>query len=70
MIVHETLEQGKPLTYEEMRMLAKAREMPISYDDDSPELSDEERARFYRVSESRTEKSKKQGLQQHCEGRG
>ena len=70
MIVHETLEPGNPLTDEEMKMLEKASEMPISYDEDSPELSDEELAQFYRVSESRTEKSKKQGLQQHCEGRG
>ena len=70
MIVHETMEPGKPLTEEEKKMLAKAREMPISYDDDSPELSDEELAQFYRVSESRPEKSKKQGLQQHCEDRG
>ena len=50
MIVHETLEPDKPLTEEEKKMLEKAREMPIVYDDDSPELSDEELARFYRVS--------------------
>ena len=58
MIVHETMEPGKPLTEEEKKMLAKAREMPISYDDDSPELSDEELAQFYRVSEGRPEKSR------------
>ena len=44
-------------------MLEKASEMPISYDENSPELSDEELAQFYRFSESRPEKSKKQGLQ-------
>ena len=71
MIAHETLEPGKPLTDEEMRMLAKAREMPISYDEDSPELSDEELAQYYRVSEGHPEKRKKPYLrQQGCEGRG
>ena len=40
MIVHETLEPGNPLTDEEKKMLAKVRQMPISYDEGSPELSD------------------------------
>ena len=71
MIVYETLELGKPLTDAEKKMLAKAREMPSAYDEDSPELSDEELARFYRVSEGRPEKRKKPGLlKQGGEGLG
>ena len=58
MIVHEPLEPGKPLTGEE-KMLEKAGQMPISYDDDSQELSDEELAGLYRVSDGRPETQKK-----------
>ena len=41
------------------KMLEKAGQMPISYDDDSQELSDEELAGFYRVSEGRPETQKR-----------
>ena len=48
------------LSAEQIHMLEKAEEMPIVYDEDSPELSDEELSQFKRISEIRNENRRKQ----------
>ncbi len=45
---------------DQLVMLKKASEMPIVYDEDSPELDDEELKQFKRISETRKEERRKQ----------
>ena len=46
------------LTAEQMKEVEDAKKSPILYDEDSPELSDEELNRFVRVSKIRKEEFK------------
>ena len=59
MVVNE-IDVNRKLTKEELRMLEKAENIPIVYDDDSPELSDEELSQFKRISSVRKEERRKQ----------
>ena len=59
MVVKE-IDVNRKLTKEELRMLEKAENIPIVYDDDSPELSDEELSQFKRISSVRKEERRKQ----------
>ncbi len=59
MVVKE-IDVNRKLTKEELRMLEKAENIPIVYDDDSPELSDEELSKFKRISSVRKEERRKQ----------
>ncbi len=59
MVVKE-IDVNRKLTKEELRMLETAENMPIAYDEDSPELSDEELSQFKRISEVRKEERRKQ----------
>ena len=59
MVVRTTLEQRGPITDEERAMLEQAKTLPITFDEDSPELTEEELKDFRRVSEeNRTERNK------------
>ena len=40
------------LTEEELKMLEKARSMPITFDEDCPETTPERAVRFHRVNKS------------------
>lgn len=60
MIIREPLNPDEPLTQEELEMLKRAEEMPITFDEDCPELTAEELAQFRRVSDIRREERKKQ----------
>lgn len=60
MIVRTTLEERGPITQEEKEMLKRAEQMPITFDEDSPELTDEELKEFRRISEINREERKKQ----------
>ena len=50
----------KPLTKKQKAMLEKMRNSPIVYDEDCPELTDEELSQFRRVSEIKREERNKQ----------
>ena len=59
MVVRTTLEQRGPITDEERTMLERAKTLPITFDEDSPELTEEELKDFHRVSkENRLERNK------------
>lgn len=59
MIIRTTLEERGPITPEEIEMLKKTEKMPIVFDEDCPELTEEELKGFYRVKEAnRTERNK------------
>ena len=51
-MVIKDLDINRDLTEEELKVLEAAEAMPIVYDEDSPELSDEELTQFKRVSET------------------
>jgi uncharacterized protein (DUF4415 family) len=51
MVIKTTLEQRGPITQEELKTLERAGKMPIVFDEDSPELTEEELKGFRRVSE-------------------
>ncbi|MBR1373959.1 BrnA antitoxin family protein [bacterium] len=54
------IDLSKPLTPEQIEELEKAQQMPITFDDDCPELTPEQLKKFRRVSEIRQEERKKQ----------
>ncbi len=59
MIIKTSIDQRGPITQEELEMLEKAKNLPIVFDEDSPELTEEELKGFHRVSEeSRLERNK------------
>jgi len=51
-----------PLTEEEIEMLEKAKQMPIPADSDIPELTEQQLARFKRVSAINAQARKKQTI--------
>lgn len=46
-------------TKAQSEMIKKARSMPITFDEDSPELTPEQLSRFHRISESNNEDRRK-----------
>ena len=50
MVIRMTLEQRGPITDEERAMLEKARTLPVSFDEDCPELTAEDLKGFRRVN--------------------
>lgn len=59
-MVSYELKQGTELTEEQEEMLANAARKPVQPDEDCPELTEEDLAQFYRVSEKRREERRKQ----------
>ena len=59
MIIRTTLEERGEITQEEIEMLERASKMPIVFDEDSPELTEDELKEFRRVSDkNRLERNK------------
>lgn len=59
MVIRTTLEERGAITQEEIEMLDRAGKMPLVFDEDSPELTEEELKGFRRVSaENRLERNK------------
>lgn len=59
MVIKTTLEERGAITQEEIEMLERASKMPLVFDEDSPELTEEELKGFRRVSEeNRLERNK------------
>ncbi len=59
MIVRKEIDITKPLTPEEHEMLKEAEAAPIVFDEDCPELTEEQLSEFHRVSEIRKEERRK-----------
>ncbi len=60
MIVQKEIDVHEPLSAEQKKMLKKAKDRPIEFDEDARELTDEELSEFRRVSEIRKEERRKQ----------
>ncbi|MCC8060798.1 MAG: BrnA antitoxin family protein [Clostridiales bacterium] len=60
MIVRKTIDVNQEPTQEQIDTLIKAGDHRIMFDEDCPQLTDEDLAQFYRVSEKRREERKKQ----------
>ena len=59
MVIRTTLEERGAITPEEIEMLEKVSKAPIVFDEDSPELTEDELKGFRRVSEAnRLERNK------------
>ncbi len=59
MVIRTTLEERGSITQEEIEMLERAKNSPIVFDEDSPELTEEDLKGFRRVSEeNRLERNK------------
>ena len=50
MNIRKEIDVSKPLTAEQVRMLEEAEKLPVSFDEDCPELTDEQLSRAYRAS--------------------
>ena len=60
MVIKTTLEERGPITPEELKMLEGAKKLPIVFDEDIPELTEEELKGFRRVSEKNRQERNKQ----------
>ena len=56
----KSIDLNKPLTKKQIKMLEEMEASPVTYDEDCPELSEEELANFRRISETRNEERRKQ----------
>ena len=51
MIIRKEIDVSKPLTPKQIKMLEEAEKMPDAFDEDCPELTDEQLSGAYRASE-------------------
>ncbi len=51
MIIRKEIDTSKPLTPEQIKMLEEVEKRPITFDEDCPELTDEQLSKAYRASE-------------------
>lgn len=59
MIVRKTIDTSEGLSMEQIKMLTKMENSPVEFDEDCPELTDEELKQFRRVSaENRVDRNK------------
>ena len=59
MTVRKEIDFTKPLTKEQKKKLDNLEKRPVEFDEDCPELTDEQLAEFRRVSEQRKEERRK-----------
>lgn len=62
MMVYETLHKGDKLTEEQILMLKEMDKMPITFDEDCPELTEEQLKQFRRASEVNHRERNKQNV--------
>ena len=60
MVIRTTLEERGSITPEEIEMHERASKVPIVFDEDSPELTEDDLKGFRRVSEENRQKRNKQ----------
>lgn len=53
MIIRKEIDLNEPLTDKQKQMLEELKDRPIEFDEDCPELTDEQLAQFRRISEKR-----------------
>lgn len=58
-MVKKNIDLWSPLTEEQKKMLEVSESMPIVFDDDSPEITEDELLEFRRVSDARREERRK-----------
>lgn len=63
MTVRKEIDITKPLTNEQKKMLDELETRPIVFDEDCPELTEEQLAEFHRVSEIRKEERRKKNIE-------
>lgn len=61
-MVRKTIDIRKKPTEEQVEMLKRAEQKPVVYDEDSPELTEEELSEFRRISETRKQDRRKQTI--------
>ncbi len=59
MIVKKSIDVSQPLTEEQKKMLEALKERPVEFDNDCPELTEEELAQFQSISETRRAERRK-----------
>ena len=59
MIIKKEIDFTEPLTKEQKKMLDELETRPVEFDEDCPELTDEQLSEFRRVSELRKEERRK-----------
>ena len=62
MTVRQEIDITKTPTKEQVEMLERAKSMPVTYDEDLPEFTDEQLEQFRRVSEINRENRRKQSV--------
>ncbi|MCC8105653.1 MAG: BrnA antitoxin family protein [Clostridiales bacterium] len=60
MVIKKNIDVNQEATSDQIELLKAAAKQPIVYDEDSPELTEEELAEFYRISEKRREERRKE----------
>ncbi len=55
MIIRKQIDVSEPLTPEQIKMLEDVEKRPIVFDEDCPELTDEQLDKAYRVSERKNQ---------------
>ncbi|MDR1736266.1 MAG: BrnA antitoxin family protein [Oscillospiraceae bacterium] len=58
--MQKVIDVNEPLSSEQLAMLERAKNLPILYDEDCPEFSEEELKQFRRVSDERRSDRQKQ----------
>lgn len=62
MIIRKEIDLNEPLTEAQKQMLEALKDRPIEFDEDCPELTDEQFRQFRRISEERQEERRKQSV--------
>lgn len=62
MIIRKEIDLNEPLTEAQKQMLEALKGRPIEFDEDCPELTDEQLRQFKRISEERQEERRKQSV--------
>lgn len=60
MVIRKNIDVSKPLSEKQIEMLNALKDRPIEFDEDCPELTEEELKQFKRISEANREERRKQ----------
>ncbi len=60
MVIKKNIDVSKPLSEKQIEMLNALKDRPVEFDEDCPELTEEELKQFKRISEANREERRKQ----------
>ncbi len=60
MVIRKNIDVSKPLSEKQVEMLNALKDRPVEFDEDCPELTEEELKQFKRISEANREERRKQ----------